>query len=80
MSYFAFIIWVTAIICVTIIVVFPVYMVFQSINYRRRSRSLTQEEDEILRNLWDGLGKMEDRIGNLETILLQKRREESERF
>lgn len=80
MSYFAFIISVTAIVCGTVVLVFPVYMVFQSINYRRRSRSLTQEEDEILRNLWEGLGKMEDRIGNLETILLQKRREQSERF
>ena len=38
----------------------------------RDSRSLNTEEGEILQDIWQGLQKMEDRIVNLETIMINR--------
>lgn len=47
--------------------------VFRLIEGRRSTRQLSREEDRLLRDIWDGLQKMESRVTNLETILIGKR-------
>jgi len=37
--------------------------------------SLTREEAEQLRRMWQAMDRMEERIANLETLLLQKENE-----
>lgn len=41
---------------------------------RRDSRSLSSEEGRQLQEIWEGLQKMEERIHNLETILIRQER------
>lgn len=74
-----FLIVITAILCGTAIILYPLVMVFRLIERRRQSRSLNRDEDEILRETWEALGRMEDRIENLETILLNRAERERER-
>jgi len=38
-------------------------------------RALSDEEDEMLQKVWEGLQKMEERVMNLETILMRRTRE-----
>ena len=40
-----------------------------------KKRSLNTEETEILEKLWDGIQKMDERMTNLETIILESKRE-----
>jgi phage shock protein B len=39
---------------------------------REKTRSLTDEEERTLRELWKGLQRMEERVSNLETILISR--------
>ena len=39
------------------------------------TRGLNNEEGEILEKLWDGMQRMDERMTNLETILLESKRE-----
>lgn len=40
-----------------------------------KNRNLNNEEGETLEKLWDGMQKMDERMTNLETILLESKRE-----
>lgn len=80
MSIQAFIITLTSIISGTLVVCLPVFMVFWMISKRRDRRMLNSQEDRILRETFEGLSKMEERISNLETILLDSERKQRERL
>ena len=41
---------------------------------KRRSRDLNNEETEQLHQLYEGLKRMEERVSNLETILMSRTR------
>ena len=60
--------------CGTAIVIVFLAMLFGLIKNRRRQRTLTNDEGEVLEQVWDGLQKMEDRINNLETIMLHRKK------
>ena len=64
-----------AMVCGTIFLMFLGAMLFRVVRKRESSRSLTDQEGATLEELWDGLQKMEDRMLNLETILLSRDRE-----
>ena len=69
---FVFVIIIVGIGCATAITIVFMALMFGEIKRRKGKRSLTDEEGEILQQLWDGIQKMEDRITNLETILLNR--------
>lgn len=45
---------------------------FRLVGGRRSARTLSEEESKMLEELWLGLQKMEERIENLETILIHR--------
>jgi len=45
---------------------------FRLVGGRRSARTLSEEESKTLEELWLGLQKMEERIENLETILIHR--------
>ena len=51
---------------------FIVFM--RAIGRSAQSRALTEEDSDMLRQLWDAQDRMEERLTNLETILLERRR------
>ena len=70
-----FIIALTAIVCGTGLVALFICLIFISSTRRhkkRASRDLSEDEGQMLEEVWDGIQKMETRIENLETILLSK--------
>lgn len=62
----------TAVVCGTLLVMFFSSLLFGTIRNRDRRSSLSVEEGEMLEKLWKGVQKMEDRITNLETILISQ--------
>lgn len=54
---------------------FVFYCVYRIVADRRRARILSDEEGRALQELWKGLQGMEDRIANLETILMDRERD-----
>lgn len=74
MSFEIFSIIMVAIGCGTAIIIVSMAMLFSVIKNRRRQRTLTNDEGEVLEQVWDGLQKMEDRINNLETIMLHRQK------
>lgn len=65
----------TAIVCGTVVLLFLIAALFRSVRARENRRTLSDDEGNVLEQIWDGLQKMEDRVMNLETILLDRRRE-----
>ena len=59
----------------TLIVMGFFAMILLIFRRKRKSSELTDEEGEMLQEIWSGLRKMEDRVTNLETILLRGERE-----
>lgn len=59
----------------TLIVMSFFAMILLIFRRKRKSSELTDEEGETLQEIWSGLKKMEDRMTNLETILLRGDRE-----
>ena len=68
-----------------VIVLFAILMVYSLVSQKiaadakaRKERSergsLDGDEDELLHEIWKALDKMDDRITNLETILLERGR------
>lgn len=80
MSFEIFVITLAAIIAGTLIICVPIVMVFWMVAKRRDNRMLNSQEERLLRETFEGLQKMEDRINNLETILLDAERKERERL
>ena len=60
--------------CATAIVIVFMAMMFSIIRGKRKGRSLTDEEGAMIQDLWNGIQKMEQRINNLETILLHRQK------
>jgi phage shock protein B len=58
------------VLAVILIPVFLIFAVVRMLIKRRDSQMLSRDEQSQLRQLWDSLQKMEDRIANLETILM----------
>lgn len=71
-----FIIALTAIVCGTILMALLFILMFigsvKKTKKRGKSRDLSEDEGQMLQEVWDGIQKMETRIENLETILLSK--------
>jgi phage shock protein B len=72
MQYEVFVLALVSIICGTIFLCLPVILLIQLIKRRKENRSLNDEESELLQELWDGIQKMDDRMTNLETIVLSQ--------
>jgi phage shock protein B len=75
-----FVITLVAIIAGTLVVCVPIVMIFWLIAKRRDNRMLNGQEERLLRETFEGLRKMEDRITNLETILMESERKQRERL
>jgi phage shock protein B len=69
-----FIVAVVAIICGTVIVVVFMGMLFSLVRGRRKGRNISEDEGAMIQDLWNGIQKMEQRINNLETILLHRQK------
>lgn len=69
-----FVLSIVSIACGTAIVIVFMAMMFSVFKNRGRGRSMTNEEGEMLQDIWKGLQKMEERITNLETILLHRKK------
>ena len=70
-----FIIALTAIVCGTALMALLFCLMFIGSlkrHKKRDSRDLSEDEGQMLQEVWDGIQKMETRIENLETILLSK--------
>lgn len=80
MSWQIFIIIMTAIVGGLTFLCLPIVMVFWSRVKRQDSRRLSDQEEKSLRETWDDLQRMEQRIENLETILLERERKISEKL
>jgi phage shock protein B len=72
MTYEVFVLALVGIICGTVFLCLPVILLIQLIKRRKENRSLNDEESELLQELWDGIQKMDDRMTNLETIVLSQ--------
>jgi phage shock protein B len=68
------------IVAITLIVCVPVVMIFWLIARRRDNRMLSGQEERLLRDTFEGLRRMEERITNLETILMDSERKQRERL
>ncbi len=66
------IIAIIAIGCGTAVIITFMSLLFAEIRRRRGSRVFSEDEGQMLQDLWTGIQKMEGRIGNLETILLER--------
>jgi phage shock protein B len=51
-----------------------IVMIFRAFGRRREEFKLTREEEDRFQRMWASLEKMEERITNLETILLERER------
>lgn len=80
MSFEVFVIVLISIISGTLIICVPIVMLFWMIGKRRDRKMLSGQEERLLRDTYEGLQKMEERINNLETILLSSERKEHERL
>jgi phage shock protein B len=80
MSPEVFIIALAGIMAVTLIVCVPVVMIFWLVAKRRDNRMLSGQEERLLRDTFEGLRRMEERITNLETILMDSERKQRERL
>jgi phage shock protein B len=69
----------TAIICGTIMLMSLIKAIFSG-RRRNENRDLDEEETETLSEIWRGLQKMEQRIENLETILVKNERRREQEF
>ncbi len=78
MSFEIFVITLASIIAGTLIICVPIVMVFWMIARRKDRHMLSHKEEQLLRETFEGLRKMEDRINNLETILLESGKKERE--
>ena len=56
-----------------------VYLIIRAFTRRRDEMKPTGEEEDRFQRMWESLEKMEERITNLETILLERDRTGSER-
>lgn len=80
MDFYIFLIVLASITAGTLVICIPIIMVFWMIGKRRDNRMLSTKEEQLLRETFEGLRKMEERINNLETILLDSERKERERL
>lgn len=80
MSLTVFIVTMTSIIALTTFLCLPVVMIFWPRIRRQDSQRLSAKEEKSLRETWDDLQRMEQRIENLETILLERERKIKERL
>jgi len=71
-----FILSITPIICVFALPVIIVYLVTRG----KDSKKSNGQEEKLLRETWDNLNRMENRIENLETILLERERKMKEKL
>lgn len=75
-SHFAFL----AVICLTIFVLALASVLYDVVRARHERQSLSEEESELLREIWNGAQRMDDRLTNLEVIVMnEEKREEYER-
>ena len=68
-------IWIIPI-CALLVLMFFSRIFLTSVNRYEKRRTLTNEESDTLQEIWDGLVKMEDRVMNIETILVHHTRRE----
>ena len=80
MDFYVFLIVLASITAGTLVICVPIVMVFWMIGKRRDNRMLSTKEEQLLRETFEGLRKMEERINNLETILRDAERKERERL
>lgn len=73
------IVFIVAVAAVGLGLITALVMIIRGFQLRRDSRRLTDEEAEQLCRVMESLTKMEGRIANLETILLERGRERSDR-
>jgi phage shock protein B len=59
--------------CATVVIIIFLMLYFKVATKQERSRSLSPEDSQTIEETWEGLQKMEDRIANLETILMHRR-------
>lgn len=59
----------TAIFALFCIFIAPLWLILHYTAQRRRSQSLSGEDETMLADLWQAAKRMEDRIKTLETIL-----------
>ncbi|GEM_PF-5468424 len=70
-----FVLAIVAMSCLTAVTIIFLLLIFATLTRRRGRRTrLTDEEVQSLEDIWSGLQKMENRMANLETILLERRR------
>ncbi|MCW5588756.1 MAG: envelope stress response membrane protein PspB [Legionellales bacterium] len=50
-------------------VVLPIWLILHYLTKWRTSRSFSRDDARLLEEIWESLTKMENRVGNLETIL-----------
>lgn len=55
-----------------LIIVLPLWLILHYVTGWRSGRTLSQEDQRRLAELWQTAGRMEERIGHLETILDQE--------
>lgn len=71
---FIFVLSIVAMGCGTAIIIVFMVMLFSLIGGKRKGRTLTEDEGAMIQDLWNGIQKMEERINNLETILLHRKK------
>jgi phage shock protein B len=54
-----------------IVIGLPMLLGFMMLNSRRQTRGLNDDQLTLLQQTWQRLGRMEDRMTNLETILIE---------
>lgn len=56
-----------------------VVLIARMVTQRRAEQRLSQDEEARFRQMWDSLGRMEDRIANLETILMSREKSKEQK-
>jgi len=72
-----FIVVVLSILSATLICCLPIVLVFWAVARKRGGHKRNGDEEARLRDIWDGLQKMEQRLQNIETIVAPRRRDDS---
>lgn len=54
---------------VFMVIVLPIWIIAHYATRWRTSKTMTSGDEQLLTELWESLGKMEDRVRNLERIL-----------
>lgn len=52
-----------------VLVVLPIWIIAHYITRWRTNKTMSSGDEKLLGDLWENLGKMEDRVRNLERIL-----------